>query len=114
MMQGMESEKMPLNTHKIVTNLTDAGMKQKPAEVIVDNMLNILLKVMNNLVTKAELNATKAELKADMKDLRHDMKEMESSIKTWLLGFMLTMFVAILSTMGMVGKIMFDISHLVK
>lgn len=141
MMQGIEMENgmLPLNTHKIVTKLTDTGIKQKQSEAIVDAISDIVVKAVSNLATKAELNAVKTELKAEIKDSEHrvmmeiqklaaeiqkisadmhksisGMHKSISGMKTWLIGFMLTMFIGVFSMMGAMLKIMLDISHLVK
>jgi hypothetical protein len=134
MMHGMQmGNEMPLfNTHKIVMSLTDTGLKQKQAEAIVDATSDIIVKAVSNLATKAELIATKAELKAEIKESEHrlmmgiqklaaeiqkvsaDMQKSISGMKTWLIGFMLTMSVGFFSMMGAMLKIMLDISHLVK
>jgi hypothetical protein len=134
MMQGIEMENgmLPLNTHKIVTKLTDTGIKQKQSEAIVDGISDIVVKAVSNLATKSELNAVKTELKAEIKDSEHrvmmeiqklaaeiqkisaDMHKSISGMKTWLIGFMLTMFIGVFSMMGAMLKVMLDISHLVK
>ena len=64
---------MPLDTHRLIRRMTQAGLSEPQAEVVMDVVSESHQTQFDTLATKADLAELRSELRGEMAELRGEM-----------------------------------------